>query len=63
MRTYKRVCIEDYTVSDKAGNSCSVERGKEYITSDSDGAIVTVFKEFWAPFPLDVFAGEKVFTK
>ena len=62
METYQRICLKDYTVTDKAGNSCSVERGKEYLTSKPDGAIVTVFKEYWAPFPLDVFAGEERFT-
>jgi hypothetical protein len=40
-----------------------VERGKEYITSEDNGATVTVFKEYWAPFPLAIFGGERIFTK
>lgn len=63
METYKRICIEDHTVSDRAGNSCSVERGKEYITSAEKDGSVTVFKEYWAPFPVNIFAGERQFTK
>ena len=72
MRTFKRICIRDYTVKDKVGNQASVFRGKEYITSEVNDAPkmgpepvvdhVIVFSNFWFPVPVEHFAGEILHT-
>ncbi len=66
MITYKRICVTTMTLTEGA-DSITVERGKEYITSDvkpdEDGQpVVTVFGTFWAPFPVGIFAGARRFT-
>ena len=64
MRTFQRICIEDFTVCARSGDSMSVKRGQEYITTadpDERGE-VTVFGTFWTKFPVRVFAGERLFT-
>lgn len=61
MKTFNRICIEDYSVSD-GENTATVERGKEYITSEEEEGMVTVFTNFWFTAPVNVFAGEKEFT-
>lgn len=64
MKTYKRICLSEHTVSDDTGKSLTVYRGQEYITSDvRDDGNVTVFAEYWADCPVDIFGGEVVFTK
>jgi hypothetical protein len=63
MKTLKRICVKSHTISDQGGNSMTVERGKEYITSVEKKGSVTVFDRFWVSFPANLFAGEKVFTK
>jgi len=65
MRTFQRICIEDYTITARNGDSMSVKRGEEYITTadPDDHGEVTVFGPFWAKFPVRLFAGERVFTK
>ena len=63
MKTLKRICIKSHTISDQSGHSMTVDRGKEYITSVEKKGLVTVFSRFWVPFPVDLFAGEEVFTK
>jgi hypothetical protein len=64
MRTLNRICIEDYTITAENGDCLKLERGKEYLTSETktDGTC-TVFSNFWVPVPAKVFAGEKVFTE
>jgi hypothetical protein len=62
MRTYKRICIEDYSLSAQNGDSITLKRGAEYITSDVEDGLVTVFTNFWVPVPVSVFAGAKIFT-
>ena len=63
MKTYHRVCITDFTLTAKNGDTLSLKRGKEYLTSDvnKDGD-VTVFTNFWVPVPVGLFAGERQFT-
>lgn len=63
MTTYHRVCIEDHVVLAQNGDRAEVTRGKEYLTSkvQADGQVI-VFGQFWAPFPLSVFAAPKLFT-
>ena len=75
MKTYKRICIKDYSIQDSEGTTFKVERGKEYITSEiavspsfmakelqpEDGH-VTVFSTYWVKVPVSIFAGEEVFT-
>lgn len=63
MRTYKRICIEDYIVEDEAV-SFTLKRGKEYITTPEDNGTVTVFTNYWLrDIPAKIFVAEKVFTK
>lgn len=62
MRTFKRICLNDITISD-GEKSMDLERGKEYITSDTDKFDnVTVFSTYWVQVSLENFAGEKLFT-
>ena len=64
MRTFNRVCIRDYTVRSQEGESFTVWRGTEYLTSAaSDDGLVTVFSSYWVPVPVTVFSGEQVFTE
>jgi len=72
MKTFKRICIKDYSVTDYFGNTFKIERGKEYLTSavNESPSIgphpkenhVVVFSNFWVHVPLDYFAGEIQFT-
>lgn len=62
MKTLKRICIKNHTVSDRSGNSMTVERGHEYITTPDDNGECVVFGPYWAPFPVNAFAGEERFT-
>ena len=63
MKTYHRICLEDYAVTDKVGQMAEVKRGKEYLTSSiqPDGT-VTVFSQYWFPVPVSKFGGEQQFT-
>jgi hypothetical protein len=58
MKTFNRICIQSCTVTDDSGDSLTIERGKEYTTSDvnAEGS-VTVFSTFWVKFPASLFAG------
>lgn len=68
MKTFKRICIKDFTVTDRHGKSFTVNRGKEYRTSEVNNAPaigpepvkdhVIVFSNYWVPIPVEVFAGE-----
>lgn len=62
MKTFKRICIKDYYVGEGV-LKLKLERGKEYITSDIHDNEVVVFTNVWGKAPVDVFAGEIVFTK
>ena len=55
MKTFNRICIEDYD---------TIKRGKEYLTSDvNELGCVTVFTSDWIHgVPVEIFAGERVFT-
>lgn len=63
MKTFNRICIKSHTISDKTGNSMTVERGKEYLTSEEMDGAVLVFGSYWVWFPSHLFSGELVFTK
>lgn len=57
MKTFRRVCIETYTVTDQEGTSFTLERAKEYLTSlEKDGNVV-VFSRYWVTVPVSIFAG------
>ena len=69
MKTYNRICIKDYVITDEYGKSFTIERGKEYRTSVVDAAPsvvypypqkdhVVVFSKYWVSVPVDIFAGE-----
>jgi hypothetical protein len=63
MRTYKRICIEDYTVKADNGDTLTLLRGHEYITSaEREDGEVTVYSSFWVPVPRRLFAGSRLFT-
>lgn len=62
MTTYRRICIEDYTIRDSVGNEMTLHRGKEYLTSDVKDGKVCVFSTYWVWIPVDLFAGEIKFT-
>lgn len=64
MKTYYRLCKEDYTIMDKEGISFTIKRGKEYLTSEIIKGIVTVFSQYWVDVPIKIFAkdGVKQFT-
>ena len=63
MKTFKRICIDDWEVAAENGDHFQVKRGKEYLTSDEhDDGTVTVFTNFWVRTPVEVFAGERSFT-
>lgn len=64
MKTFKRICIQDWEVTDSEGNRCEVLRGNEYITSpEHDDGTCTVFTTYWVRVPVTHFAGEQVFTQ
>jgi len=55
MKTYERVCIKDFDPY--------LKRGKIYLTSAEEDGEVTVFTSLWIHgVPVDIFAGEVVFT-
>jgi hypothetical protein len=62
-QTFKRVCLEDYTVRDAtSGTEFTLHRAHEYITSPEKNGNVTVYSQYWVTVPLTLFAGEKEFT-
>lgn len=64
MKTYNRICIADHTITALDGNTHTIKRGEEYLTSDVDksGKEVTVFTTYWVNHPVINFAGEIPFT-
>lgn len=59
MKTYKRVCLKDYDLT----QDLKLERGKEYLTSEVEDGMVTVFTRYWIDVPVGVFTGEIKFTE
>ena len=56
MKTYKRICTQDYFGY--------LKRGKEYLTSEEKDGTVTVFTRKWIyGVPIKIFAGSVVFTE
>ena len=62
MRTYNRICIEDYEIEDSEGTKFNLKRGKEYLTSQEKNGEVCVFSTYWVYVPSSLFAGERLFT-
>ena len=72
MKVYRRICIRDYSVSDEEGNTATVKKGKEYLTSEVGDAPcigpspvkghVIVFSDFWFPVPIHIFRERLEFT-
>ena len=62
MRTFKRICIEDYTVRAENDDTLTLRRGEEYVTSPERDGVVTVFSAFWVNVPVSLFSGEREFT-
>lgn len=63
MQTFNRICIKDFTVTADNGDSFTLKRGREYLTSAVGNApSVVVFDTYWVHVPADIFAGEIEFT-
>lgn len=63
MKTFQRICIKDMKFNDLLNQEFKIERGREYITSEADeNGFVTVFSTYWVNIPVELFAGEKIFT-
>ena len=72
MRTFKRICLRDFTVVDELGHTCTIKRGMEYITSEVNAAPafgpeplrdhVVVFTNYWIHVPVEIFGGAVRFT-
>ena len=62
MTTFKRICLEDYTVIDAEGTAFTLHRAEEYTTSAERDGTVMVFSQYWVRVPLRIFAGEVKFT-
>ena len=72
MKTFKRICLKDFTITDDSGNSCTIKRGKEYLTSAVNDAPafgpeplkdhVVVLTNYWIHAPIEIFGGEVEFT-
>ena len=73
MQTFRRICIDNYSVTDDNGNTLlSVKKGKEYITSGINNAPavgppsvenhVIVFTNVWGPVPIKYFSTGTEFT-
>jgi len=55
--TYKRICIKYYTLTAENGDTFTVKRGTEYLTSaERQNGDVTVFCSYWVSIPINVFA-------
>lgn len=63
MKTFNRVCIKTHSISDQKGNSLTIEKGKQYLTSEEKNKEVMVFSKYWVWLPVELFAGEEIFTK
>jgi hypothetical protein len=61
METFKRICLRKYEIKAQNG-ALSLEKGKEYLTSKSKNGTVTVFTNFWALVPVNIFSKPKKFT-
>jgi len=72
VQTFRRICIDNYSVTDNNGNTLSVKKGKEYITSEINNAPavgpssvknhVIVFTNVWGPVPIEYFSAGTEFT-
>jgi len=56
MKTFKRLCIKNYKISDNLGNCFELQFGKRYITSDIKNNKVIVFSNFWVTVPIKYFS-------
>lgn len=61
MTTFKRICIETTEFVD-GERSVTLERGREYLTSDVKDGEVCVFTTYWFWVPVELFAGAVQFT-
>ena len=62
MKTFKRICIQDYSLEAENGDRLELKGGKEYITTAEKDGMVTVFTRFWVPVAVSLFTGERPFT-
>jgi hypothetical protein len=63
MKTFHRICIKSEEFTD-GERTFKLVRGKEYLTTAEQKGTVTVLSSLWVPcVPVELFAGEEVFTK
>jgi hypothetical protein len=63
MKTFQRICIQDFVMTAENGDCLNLKRGKEYITSEEENGFVTVFMNYWVKVPINIFARGVVFSK
>jgi len=68
MKTFERVCITDYRIPTGNNESGASQyfrllKDKTYLTSAVSNGKVVVFSTYWVTVPIEIFAGEKEFTK
>lgn len=57
MKTWKGICLEEHTITDKEGTSFTLERGKEYdLGAEIEGQRM-VFSRYWVTVPSELFGG------
>lgn len=61
-QTFKRVCIETYTISDAEGTTFTIHRGREYLTSPEVDGQIRVLSQYWVWVPASIFAGAVEYT-
>lgn len=63
MQTIKRICLEDLTIKDRKGNSVTLNKGEEYITSPEIEGKVMVFTTYWVWVEKSFLSKGEVFTE
>jgi len=64
MKIFNRICLKDYKLVAENGDALELERGQEYTTSpDREDGTCVVFSRYWAPVPVEIFAGAIPFTE
>jgi hypothetical protein len=58
MKTFERICVKDYELTAANGDHFGIKQGEKVLTSDARDGVVTVFKSFWVPVPIELFAAE-----
>ena len=54
MKVYDRICLKDWQISDKEGNTLELKRGHTYTTAPHPKGVF-VFSRFWVVAPTAIF--------